>query len=120
LTRLKERQIMSDESKTGGGRAEPELNSYLQALAEVLEDCVASGPPGASQDLMISGKLTPGSRLAELHILVEAQDGPEKDVLRPLLDRINAIPAPEARHGPIAFRLVFALWGGSNDRPFSA
>ena len=94
-----------------------ELKAYIEAIEGVFKEYFASLPPEAGRDVLIDGTIRRDGK-ADLPITTTVEGLLDDAVLTPLYNRLFALPTPPVKEGPVGFRAVFALWGGSASRPF--
>jgi hypothetical protein len=108
----------SDDEATIKARIElGELKAYVEAIEGVFKEYFASLPPDAGRDVLLDGTIRRDAKV-DLPITTTVEGLLDEKVLTPLYQRLFALPVPPVKEGPVGFRAVFALWGGSARRPF--
>lgn len=112
-TRLRETVLLANDAELERRLegVEP-LADYLRGVEERVEDHFSAAPVCPGNDLLIGVELRP-TQPAELSIAT--RPGVPAEVLEGLLDRLSSVASPSVREGPVAFQLLFALWGGSEE-----
>jgi hypothetical protein len=87
------------------------LGDYLNQIYEVAEDYWVGKPAEPGQALTIVIAIKPGGRV---RFWLDSSLGKlDSGVAEPLIDRLQELPVPVVREGPIAFAIHASLWGGS-------
>lgn len=86
------------------------LDRYADAVESTLHQTIASLPAGSGQDLWMSVTLSPGDRL---EVQLKSRPGLDQGTMQRIYDALLAVQRPPVLHGPVGFRGVMALWGGS-------
>lgn len=87
------------------------LGDYLNQIYAVAEDYWAGKPEGPGQALTIVAAVKPGGRV---RFWLDSSLGKiDAAIAQPLINRLQELPAPVVRQGPVAFAIHGLLWGGT-------
>jgi hypothetical protein len=87
------------------------FGDYLKQIYAVAEDYWAGQPAGSGQALTIVAAVKPGKRV---RFWLDSSLGKlDPAVAQPLIHRLQGLPVPAVRQGPVAFAIQGMLWGGA-------
>jgi hypothetical protein len=87
------------------------FGGYLKEIYAVAEEYWAGKPEGPGQALTIVAAVKPGGRT---RFWLDSSLGKlNPAVAQPLIHRLQELPVPAVRQGPVAFAIQGVLWGGA-------
>lgn len=87
-----------------------ELATYVDVIKNTVVSYFGTEPPGAGQELMLQLEIEPGAWSAS--VTMASRPGIAEDTLQKLHDELCQLPSPSVTGGPVAFQILFAVWGG--------
>lgn len=89
-----------------------EFSNYVVAIQKLLHAQFATAPPQPGKDIAVQGTLqTDGKADFKLQSRPRLDD----EQMQNIYDDLQKLPRPTVREGPVEFRVVFQLWGGSEE-----
>jgi hypothetical protein len=87
------------------------MSDYFSQVTAAAADYWAAQPPGPGQVVTLFGALKPGGKR---RFWIELRPGGlDAGVIRSLLTRLEELPAPVVRQGPVAVAIHATLWGAA-------
>lgn len=89
-----------------------QLSDYVAAIQKLLKQQYSTAEQQPGKDLAVEGELRPDGK-AEFRLASRPQIDQEQ--MQRFYDVLLGLPRPAVKDGPIEFRMVFLLWGGSGE-----
>jgi len=86
------------------------LTAYIEAIRGAVQDHFAALAQGPGQELHLQFEVQPEGAV---DLKMASQPGIADEILQGLYSDLLRLRTPEVNRGPIAFQIVFAIWGGS-------
>jgi len=89
-----------------------EFSDYVIAMQKLLHQQFTATERGPGWDIAVLGTFQPDGKPK-----LEVQSRPYADQkqLQTFYDKLTSVPGPAVSKGPVDFRVVFAVWGGSEE-----
>jgi len=87
-----------------------EFSNYVVAIQKLLHRQFTTAQPQPGKDLAVQGTLQDDGK-AEFQLQSRPQVDDEQ--MQNFYDELQKMPRPAVHEGPVEFRVVFQLWGGS-------
>ncbi len=85
------------------------LVAYIEAIKGAVQDHFATLAQGPGQDLSVQFEVQPEGAV---ELKMASRPGIADEILQGLHSHLLTLPAPQVNRGPIAFQILFAIWGG--------
>jgi hypothetical protein len=112
-TTVKHIVLLTPEHETAQRIRVDELASYVDTIKNTVVSYFDRQPQGVGQELILQLEIEPGEWSANAKLASRA--GMADDTLQRLYDELRQMPSPSVTGGPVAFQIVFAVWGGPMD-----
>jgi hypothetical protein len=109
LTDLKQIVLLTPEHEIAQRLRVDELADYVELIKGTVIGFFDRQPPGAGAELMLQLEVEPSAWCAG--VKMASRPGIADDMLQRLHDELSQLPSPSVTGGPVAFQMLFAIWG---------